>query len=147
MFEQGYQGAYQQPMYAPQPEMMMRQQFQPMQSQPQYQPQRPPQNGMVWVQGEAGAKSYLIAAGNTVPLWDSENQTIYIKTVDASGVPSMRILDYKERAQSRSAAAQVFKNPGDEYVTRKEFEELAAKISALTVKPVRKTVKEADANG
>lgn len=147
MFEQTYAGGYQQPIYTPQPEMMMRQQYQPMQAQPQYQPQRPPQTGMVWVQGEAGAKSYLIAAGNTVPLWDSENQTIYVKTVDASGVPSMRILDYKERAQAASAGAQAFKNPGDEYVTRKEFEELAAKITALTVKPVRKTVKEGENNG
>ena len=72
--------------------------------QPNYQPYAPPMmdqlaqlraqqpapNPMIWVQGEAAAKSYLVAAGNTVPLWDSENMCIYVKSVDASGVPSMR---------------------------------------------------------
>ena len=62
--------------------MQMRQQFQP-----PVQPSPAPQQGMIWVQGETGAKSYMVASGNTVPLWDSENQTIYIKSVDASGIP------------------------------------------------------------
>ena len=59
----------------------------------------PPQqnNGIIWVQGEAGAKSYLVAPNTTVQLWDSEDQVIYLKSADASGMPSMRILDYKER--------------------------------------------------
>lgn len=147
-----YMNMYQQPMYGQPMQdqlMQLRQQCQPTQGQ-QFQPpqmQRQPQNSMVWVQGEAGAKSYLIAAGNTVPLWDSENQTIYIKTVDASGVPSMRIFDYTERTQTATAPAQTMKNPNEEFVTRKEFEELAAKLAALTVKPVRKVVKEANEDG
>ena len=45
--------------------------------------------GIIWVQGEAGAKSYLVAPNNTVQLWDSESQTIYLKSADASGMPSM----------------------------------------------------------
>ena len=61
---------------------------QPMQMPPAMQPQ----NNMIWVQGEAGAKAYLVANGNTVPLWDSEQPYVYIKTVDAAGVPSMRKL-------------------------------------------------------
>lgn len=51
-------------------------------------------NGIIWVQGEAGAKSYLVAPNNTVQLWDSESQTIYLKSADASGMPTMKILDY-----------------------------------------------------
>lgn len=71
-----------------------------------YQPQTQPQNqiqqssGIIWVQGEAGAKSYLVAPNNTVQLWDSETQTIYLKSADASGMPSMRILDYTIRSNS-----------------------------------------------
>ena len=61
-------------------------------------PVPPPQNnGIIWVQGEAGAKSYLVAPNTTVQLWDSEDQVIYLKSADVSGMPSMRILDYKER--------------------------------------------------
>ena len=32
------------------------------------------QNGLIWVQGEAAAKSYLVAPGSTVQLWDSEEK-------------------------------------------------------------------------
>jgi hypothetical protein len=49
------------------------------------------------VQGESGAKSYLVAPNCTVQLWDSESQTIYIKSADASGMPSIKILDYTIR--------------------------------------------------
>ena len=89
--------------------------------------QQPAQQGMIWVQGEAAGKSYLVAPGNTVPLWDSERQTIYLKSVDASGIPTMRILDYAERTQSMPA-------PGVEYVTRAEYDELAKKVEALIPK-------------
>lgn len=54
-------------------------------------------NGLVWVQGIEAAKSYLVAPNNTVALWDSESQSVYLKSADASGMPSMRILDYKIR--------------------------------------------------
>lgn len=89
--------------------------------------QQPAQQGMIWVQGEAAGKSYLVAPGNTVPLWDSERQTIYLKSVDASGIPTMRILDYAERTQSMPA-------PGVEYVTRAEYDALAKKVEALIPK-------------
>lgn len=72
---------------------------------PQYQQ---PQNnsGIIWVQGIAGAKSYLVAPNNTVQLWDSESQTIYLKSADASGMPSMKVLDYTVRP-SESAPERV----------------------------------------
>lgn len=85
--------------------------------------------GLIWVQGEAAAKSYLVAAGSTVPLWDSENTCIYLKSVDASGMPTMRILDYKERMAAPSA-------PTQNYVTRDEYEKLAAQVAALMPKEV-----------
>ena len=54
-------------------------------------------NSMIWIQGEAGAKSYMVAPNSTVALWDSEAQTVYLKSADASGMPSMKILDYTIR--------------------------------------------------
>ena len=82
-----------------------------------------PTSSIVWVQGEAGAKSYLVGAGQTVALWDSENTVIYIKSVDAGGVPSMRVLDYTER---KGATA-----PSGDYVTRQEFNELNARLKSI----------------
>lgn len=36
-------------------------------------------NGILWVQGEAGAKSWAVAPGKSVMLMDSESNTFYIK--------------------------------------------------------------------
>lgn len=61
---------------------------------PMNQPQQPVQNtqstgnqGFVWVQGEAGAKAYPVAAGNSVLLMDSESPVLYMKSTDISGRP------------------------------------------------------------
>ena len=105
-----------------------------MQAFPQYYPQvGTPQtqqgssNGPIWIQGEAAAKSYLVAPGTTVALWDSESQTIYLKTADASGMPSMRVLDYTIRDMPQQ------KNPvgGTEYATKADLEELRKQIADL----------------
>ena len=111
----------------------------------QTQPAPQPNNSMIWVQGEAGAKSFLVGNGNTVPLWDSENQTVYIKTVDASGMPSMRVLDYTERtaAQRTPTAA-----PTPDYVTRAEFQAVVDELEALkakkcTCKPKKEVIEDA----
>lgn len=44
-------------------------------------------SGFVWVQGEAGAKAYPVAAGNSVLLMDSEAPVLYMKSTDSSGRP------------------------------------------------------------
>ena len=78
-----------------------------MQQMPQQaQPQQPDTGGIIWVQGEAGAKAYLVAPGNTVQLWDSENPVIYLKSADMSGMPSMRVLDYTERVSGQTRQPQ-----------------------------------------
>ena len=79
----------------------------------QYQPQpvmmptmqgqtAPTDSGFIWVQGEAAARGYLVANGSRVLLLDADSDTFYIKEA-----------------------------AGGEYVTRKEFDELAAKLAAL----------------
>ena len=66
-------------------------------------------NSIIWVQGEAGAKSYLVAPNTTVQLWDSESQTIYLKSADASGMPTIKILDYTIR-NTEASQNRVFDN-------------------------------------
>lgn len=94
----------------------------------QYQQQNIPQtqtahNSIIWVQGEAGAKSYLVAPNTTVQLWDSESQTIYLKSADASGMPTMKILDYtiREQTQSVQNVPTLMQDSNTEYVTKDEF--------------------------
>ena len=55
-------------------------------------------SGMNWCQGESGAKAYPVAPGNTVPIFDTEEKCVYIKSVDVMGRPlPLKILDYTER--------------------------------------------------
>lgn len=98
----------------------------------QMQPQNAPQGqngGIIWVQGEAGAKSYLVAPNTTVQLWDSESQTIYLKSADASGMPTMKILDYTIRDNNTQTVNPVVQA---DYVTREEFNDLVEKFNHLT---------------
>ena len=86
-------------------------------------------SSIIWVQGEAGAKSYLVAPNNTVQLWDSEDQVIYLKSADASGMPSMKILDYKIREQNPQSGAQnVMATPAQDFVTKEELQALETRI-------------------
>lgn len=109
------------------------QQYYPQYSQ-QPQVQNSQNNPMIWVQGETGAKSYLLAPNTTLPLWDSERQTIYLKSTDASGMPSMKVLDYTIREQSQTQAQNVpiisdQEKPKVDFVTHDELKDLEDKIS------------------
>ena len=119
-------------------------QYNPTYTQPQFQQngvqttqpvQNNPQTGINWVQGEAGAKSFVVMAGQTVMLMDAENNVFYIKSTDASGMPlPLRIFDYTERNNNTvnsSTGITLSSNNEinkEEYVTRKEFEDLLSKI-------------------
>lgn len=92
-------------------------------------------NCLVWVQGEAGAKSYIVAPGATVMLMDSEGERFFLKSADASGMPlPLRIFDYKERTEmpSQSISAPVtHQNVNfDNFVTRDEFEHRMASMAS-----------------
>lgn len=82
-------------------------------------------NGIIWVQGEAGAKSWAVAPGKSVMLMDSENSVFYIKTTDNSGIPlPLRIFDYTERTQQDIAPAEAVQATNPQYVTKDELKEI-----------------------
>ena len=112
---------------------------------PQQQPAQQ-SSPIIWVQGEEGAKAYMVAAGNSILLMDSENSTFYIKSTDASGMPQpLRVFDYSERTASQKQPAQTAQKPKEEYVTRQEFNALTARFDALAAdKPLTRKKKEAD---
>ena len=112
------------------------QQFQPPVTPPTTQPMaQQGNNGLIWVQGEASAKSYPVAPNCTVMLLDSENSAFYLKSADSSGMPlPLRTFDYKERINAHSQAAVAPTSEEkinlDNFVTRKEFEERMASIAS-----------------
>lgn len=101
-----------------------------MYAQPTYQPQMSQnQSGIIWIQGESAAKSYLVAPNSTVVLFDSESQTIYLKSADPTGLPSMRVLDYTIRDQK--AHNGVFSKPGEDFATKQEIDALRAELEQI----------------
>lgn len=95
---------------------------------------QPQQNSsqLIWVQGEAGAKSYMVAPNQTVTLWDSEQNIIYIKSADASGMPSMRVLDYTIREDAarplKMAAQSDYATKDDVVSIQKQIDEIRANL-------------------
>lgn len=102
-----------------------------MQSQASY--PAPSSNGINWVSGESGAKSWIVGRGESVLLMDSESQCFYLKSADASGMPlPLRVFDYTERTQNTPQGSQsVLNQSSDNFITRNEFDDLKAKYEEL----------------
>ena len=161
MYQPNY--GYQYPYYGTQPPMpdnlaqlrMNANQMQNAAVQPSMpsQPMQQQSSQIIWVSGEAGAKSYLVAPGNTVMLLDAENSVFYLKSADASGMPlPLRIFDYKERTTTaQQAFGGVVTGESvnlDNFVTRKEFDELKASIASQhTPKKTKNNLTEDADNG
>ena len=134
---------YYMPQYQPQVPQVPQVQSQPVQQQPQM------NSNLIWVQGEAGAKSYLVAPNTTVQLWDSERQTIYLKSADASGMPSIKTLDYTIREMPQNNVVLASESASSNYATKDEVNVLAEQITALknkldgiATRPVQKVKKD-----
>lgn len=161
MYQPNY--GYQYPYYGAQPPMqdnlaqlrMNANQMQNAVTQPSMtsQPMQQQSSQIIWVSGEAGAKSYLVAPGNTVMLLDAENSVFYLKSADASGMPlPLRVFEYKERTTTaQQAFGGVVTGESvnlDNFVTRKEFDELKASIASQpTHKKTKNNLTEDADNG
>ena len=99
-------------------------------------PQAPAQtsgNAVIWVQGETGAKSYLVAPNTTVLLMDSESNRFYLKSSDGSGMPQpLRIFEYSEvnrNAPNINAERKAGEN--EEYALKADLEALRRDFDAF----------------
>lgn len=109
-------------------------QFQPniQPNMPQFQ-QEQEQPEKIYVQGEEGARAYLVARNEFVRLWDDKEPIFYEKRADASGRPSMEMYRY-ERIES---AQEIEKNEA--------IKSLEDRVKALETL-VRKGAKNAKSN-
>lgn len=117
---------------------------------PQNSPIQPQQTSdFIWVLNENEATSYPVAPNASVILWDKSKATIYIKSANAQGVPSMRILDFTERTTSAATTPEKhICTCGNNFVPKKDFEalradfdELAEAVNSLKAKASTKTKK------
>ena len=107
-----------------QQQMVQQMQPTPMQTQPT--------NDFLWVLNENEATSYPVAPNNTVTLWDKNLPTIYIKSANAQGVPSMRVLDFVERTATNPTppVGTAFNSPNN-FATLEQFNALKGDVEAL----------------
>lgn len=119
-----------QPMPQPYPDRLaqLQSQYQQTVNVPQMAPQPQINQGLLWVSGEVGAKSYLVAPNSTVLLMDSDASRFYLKSADQSGMPNLRIFEYTEVTNAPQTSVIALNNDIKEldskYVTREEYDGL-----------------------
>lgn len=134
-YQQPYQYSYQSQVQPPMDRLaqLQAQQYQMAPTQMSGAAQPPQTNqGLLWVQGEAGAKSYLVAPNTTVLLMDSEGSRFYLKSTDNAGMPSLRVFEYSEVSQNTPQSPNTAQIDLDgKYVTRDEYNALNGKYEKI----------------
>lgn len=134
---QNYQSQYQ-PYQAPQQFAMDQMQ----QYQQRAQMQQPGMQ-LIKVTGIEGAKAYQMPPNAVVPLFDADNDIMYVKSTDGAGFPTIRAFAFQPLEDPQPQDQQ--------YVTRDEFENAMMQLKEAIgdgQQPVRKsTRKPATADG
>ena len=119
---------------------------------PQQSPQGGP-NGIIWVDGEVGAKAYQMPAGwpcgIPIALWDTNDTVIYLKSINQAGMPNpLQKLHYTmENQQSLPAAVPVESTPEPgKYVTKEDFETFKTELMDLVTSPNQNETKNRGGN-
>lgn len=107
-------------------------------------------NGIIWVDGEVGAKAYQMPAGwpvgTPIALWDTNDTIIYLKSINQMGMPNpLQKLHYTmENQQSLPAAVTVENN--EMYVTKEDFESFKTELMDLVTSPNQNEIKNRGGN-
>lgn len=122
-----YQPVYQQPMMQPQqmqnvPQVQSAQNYSPVIS----------QSGIIWISGLQEAQMYPIAPNNAVALWQKDGKTIYLKSADATGRPSLVIYDLVERKETASESSSEQNDKVSIYATKDDLEVVVGAIKSIS---------------
>lgn len=93
-----------------------------------YIPPTQPQTGPNWVNGLDGVRSYPVANGSVVVLFDTNDSVFYFKEMDLSGMPHIRTFKYEE----------VHDKSNPEYVTKEDFDKAIAELKRMNSNSNRK---------
>ena len=114
------------------PQNFQAQNYQPqMQAQNYQQQTQPAASGIIWVSGSQEAQMYPVAPNNAVALWEQSGKTIYLKSADATGKPTMRVYDLVERSETASAASSATDVKLPDYATKDELGAIASAVKAV----------------
>lgn len=121
---------------------------QPVQNQPQG------SQGIIWVDGEVGAKAYQLMPGQAGPvaLWDTNDTVIYLKSVNQMGMPNpLQKIHYtmeEQQNQSKLPAGNMSGASGnDGYATKEDLESIRNEIRDLLQKNQQSGATPGNQNG
>lgn len=92
---------------------------------------------LIRVTGIDGARAYQMPPNSVVPLFDSDNDIMYIKSTDGAGFPTIKSFSFAPYEPTQAT-------PMNDYVTRAEFEEWKGMIENGK-QPVSKSARKSDA--
>ena len=119
------------------------------QQQNQQNQQQPQMAQMAFVNGIEGAKAYQLAPNQSIVLMDSESPLAFMKQSNAMGQSTLRYFKLVETSEQDIRNSQNLpKTSTDDFVLRKDFDELSKKLDDLTkkIKKAEKVEKENQVN-
>ena len=124
-----YGNPYMPPMQDNLAQLRQQQMMQPQMPAQTAQPQQM-QTSVVWISGgKEEANGFMVAPNSRVIIFETNSMVFHIKERDASGTPiPMRTFNYTEEAENKPHDT---KKMDDKFVTRKEFDALAALVSEM----------------
>lgn len=94
--------------------------------QPMMQPYQQPVNGVIKVNGRDSAMQYNLPPNSTSPaLFDNSGTCFYIVSTDGTGMKTVETFDFTQHVEQ-----QPVKIDGAEFVSRTEYDQFVAKVSA-----------------
>lgn len=108
-------------------------------------PMQQPVQGINWVDGEVGAKAYQMPqgwpVGTPIPLWDTNDTVIYLKSINNMGMPNpLQRIHYTMEDQKTQQMLPPGQTSGSaepikaDYVTRNDLEEMRNEIREILSK-------------
>lgn len=86
-----------------------------------------PVNGIIKVNGRDSAMQYQLPPNSTSPaLFDSSGKVFYVVSTDGTGMKTVETFDFTPHAEEKPLVVD-----GAEFVSRREFDEFAAKVNAV----------------
>lgn len=93
---------------------------------PTIQPYQQPVNGIVKVNGRESAMQYQLPPNSTSPaLFDQSGTCFYVVSTDGTGTKSIEVFDFQPHVEEKPVQID-----GAQFVSRKEYDEFVAKVSA-----------------
>ena len=108
-------------------------------------PQQLNAQGIIWVDGEVGAKAYQMPqgwpSGSPIALWDTNDTVIYLKSINPMGMPNqLQKIHYKMDEQPALQAGQMSGSKEEvHYATKEDLEQIKNEIRDMLKQNVSQT--------